>query len=253
MSVTYFRPRDRFDFSKDTMDLGNPLKWDRSQFLKHLFKRIFAIPDDRIAEFYQRHLAYYLDHHTDGTEEVFFRYLWGLIERQLKVLMGKNIYDKEHVTNERQIERLKRFTEMLISVDQWNIHKSNDAVIAQQDSQIYNLTQQVKELKSELQKATSLDTKQYINIPDGRLLTFIDLCIKMLDLLLPDGKELLFTEFPIVWVKLICKYFREDHKEIDFERVRSYFPKDRRNPGNRSRPVPADQKLFEIRPIKKRS
>ena len=252
MSVTYFRPRDRFDFSSDTLDLGNPLTWDRSQFLKHLFKRIFAIADDRIAEFYERHLAYYLANHKDGTEEIFFRYLWGLIERQLKVLMGKNIYDKDHVKNERQIERLQRFTEMLITIDQWNIHKSNDAVIAQQDSQIFNLTQQVKDLKSELQKATSLDTKQYINIPDGRLLTFIDLCIKMLDLLLPDGKELLFTEFPIVWVKLICKYFREDNKEIDFERVRSYFPKDRRNPGNRSRNVPADQKLFEIRPIKKR-
>ena len=32
MSITYFRPRDPFDFSKDTLDIGNPLSWDRSQF-----------------------------------------------------------------------------------------------------------------------------------------------------------------------------------------------------------------------------
>jgi len=52
MSVNYFKPRDRFDFSKDTLDIGNPLTWDREQFLKHLFKRIFAISEDRIEAFY---------------------------------------------------------------------------------------------------------------------------------------------------------------------------------------------------------
>ncbi|MET3609407.1 hypothetical protein ABIC74_003278 [Mucilaginibacter rubeus] len=72
MSVTYFKPCDRFDFARDTLDIGNPLQWDRSHFLKHFFKRVFAIPEDRIDEFYQRHLAYYLSRHTDGTEEIFF-------------------------------------------------------------------------------------------------------------------------------------------------------------------------------------
>jgi hypothetical protein len=97
-----------------------------------------------------------------------------------------------------------------------------------------------------------MDTKQYINIPKGRLLTFLDLGIKMLGVKLPDGKELLFAEFPIVYVKLICKYFREGHEEIDFDRVRRYFPKDRSKPSNRSATIAADQQLFEIRDIKKR-
>jgi signal peptidase I len=81
MSVTYFKPRNRFDFASDTLDLGNPLSWDRSQFLKHFFKRVFAIPGDRIEEFYQRHLAFYLANHPNGFEEIFFKYFWGLIER----------------------------------------------------------------------------------------------------------------------------------------------------------------------------
>jgi len=43
MSINYFRPRNRFDFGNDTLHIGNPITWSRKDFLKHLFKRIFAI------------------------------------------------------------------------------------------------------------------------------------------------------------------------------------------------------------------
>ena len=58
MSVTYFKPRDRFDFDHNTLDIGNPIRWDRSQFLKHFFKRVFAINKDSLEESYKRHLAW---------------------------------------------------------------------------------------------------------------------------------------------------------------------------------------------------
>jgi len=74
----------------------------------------------------------------------------------------------------------------------------------------------------------------------------------MQEVKLPSRKELVFSEFQIVWVKMICKYFCEDHKEIDFDRVRRYFPKDKRNPGNRSSSVPPDHHHFEIREIKRK-
>ena len=45
MSISFFRPRDRFDFSKDTLDIGNPISWKRAHFKKHFFKRVFAIHD----------------------------------------------------------------------------------------------------------------------------------------------------------------------------------------------------------------
>jgi len=108
MSVTYFKPRDRFDFSQDTLDIGNPLQWDRSQFLKHFFKRVFAIPEDRIDEFYQRHLDYYLSQHTDGTEEIFIKYFRALVKRQLKVLLSMDVFDKNHLRNEWEIVRFKK-------------------------------------------------------------------------------------------------------------------------------------------------
>ncbi|MFF5383717.1 hypothetical protein [Pedobacter suwonensis] len=253
MSINYFRPRDCFDFAADTLDVGNPITWKRSHFLKHFFKRIFAIHETRLNEFYHHHLNYYLANNADVNEELFFKHLWEIIERQLKVLMGRDIYGQNHARTQREIEHLRKFTILLISLDQWNVHKSNDSVIAKQESEILALKKQIVKLKSDLQIATNLETKQYINIPKGGLLSFLDLCIQMQDIKLPTGREIVFTEFQIVWVKLICRYFREENEEIDFNRVRRYFPKDRRNPGSRSSAIPLDQHLFEIKGVKKRN
>jgi hypothetical protein len=253
MSVRYFKPRDRFDFDHNTLDIGNPIRWDRSQFLKHFFKRVFAIPGECIEEFYQRHLTYYLANHTVGTEEIFFRYFWGLIERQLNVLLNKDVYDKNHLRNEREIARLKKFTEILISLDRWNIHKSNDAVIVKQDSEIHVLQQQVIHLKAELKKATSLDSGDYINIADGHRNAVLHLYLQMQELKTPEGKELMFSQTQSVWTKMICKYFREGDKEINLETIRRYFPSDKREPGDKHADIPAKSKLFQISPVKKRS
>jgi len=252
MSITYFKPRDRFDFAHHTLDIGNPISWDRSQFLKHFFKRVFAIDGDRLDEFYQRHLAYYLANHSDGTEEIFFKNFWALIERHLKVLMSKDVYDKNHVRNEREIWRLQKFTELLISLDRWNFHKSNDAVIAQQDSEIHVLKQQIIQLKAELKKATSLETEDYINIANGHRNAVLNLYLQMQELKSPDGKELMLSQTQSVWTKMICKYFREGDREIKFETIRRYFPGDKREPGEKHADIPAKSKLFEINPIKKR-
>ncbi len=69
----YFKLRDRFDFSRDTLDIGNAMSWNRSHFLKHFFKRVFAIHEGRIGEFYNRHLTYYRENHADGSEEQFLK------------------------------------------------------------------------------------------------------------------------------------------------------------------------------------
>jgi len=253
MSVTYFRPRDHFDFSKDTLDIGNALQWDRSHFLKHWFKRVFAIPEECIEEFYQRHLAYYLSHHPDGAEEIFFKYFWSLIERQLNVLLNKDIYDKDHLRNEREITRLQKFKELLISLDHWNIHKSNDAVIAQQDSEIFVLKREVTHLKAALKKATALETEEYINIPEGHRNAVLHLHLQMQELKTPEGRELMFSQTQSVWMKMICKYFREGDKEINYETIRRYFPSDKREPGDKHADIPAKSKLFTINTAKKRS
>lgn len=252
MSIIYFKQRDRFNFSADTLDIGNPITWSRSHFLKHLFKRIFAIPQARFEEFYLHHRDYYLKSIDNSNEELFFKNFFETIDKQLKVLNGRDVYAENHVKTQRELVHLEKLKNLLISFDKWNVHKSYDSIVAKQESDIYALRQQIETLKIELKKATALETTQFIDIPKGGFLSFVDLIIQIQNLKLPFGKELVFAEFQIVWVKMICKYFREDHKEIDFDRVRRYFPKDRRNPGNRSSSVPSDQHLFEIREVKRK-
>lgn len=196
-------------------------------------------------------MAYYLSHHSDGTEEVFFKYFWSLIERQLNVLLNKDVYDKNHLRNERQIARLQKFTEVLISHDRWNTHKSNDAVIAQQDSEIYVLKQEIIQLKADHRKATALETEGYINIPDGYRNVVLHLYLQMQELKTPEGKELMFSQTQSVWTKMICKHFREGDKEINHETIRRYFPSDKREPGYKHADIPVKSKLFSINPAKK--
>ncbi|TCD27781.1 hypothetical protein EZ456_07485 [Pedobacter psychrodurus] len=252
MSIIYFKPRDRFDFSVNTLDIGNPITWSQSHFLKHLFKRIFAIRYSRFEEFYQHHLDYYLKTVDNSTEESFFKNFFETVDRQLKVLNSRDVYAKNHVKTQRELIHLEKLRNLLISFDKWNIHKSFNDVVAKQELDIFILRQQIEMLKADLKKATALETTQFIDIPKGGFLSFVDLIIQMQEIKLPSGKELVFAEFQIAWVKMICKYFREDHKAIDFDRVRRYFPKDRRNPGSRSSSVPSDQHLFEIREIKRK-
>lgn len=52
-----------------------------------------------------------------------------MIERQLNMLLNNDAYDKNHLHNEREIARLQKLTELLTSLDRWNLHKSNDSVI----------------------------------------------------------------------------------------------------------------------------
>jgi hypothetical protein len=252
MSTTYFKLRDRFDFSTDTLDIGNPISWSRKNFLRHLFIRIFAIREERIEEFYQRHLNYYLEQHTDGNEETFFRYLWNLIDRQLNVLLLKDIYDKDHIRNELEIKQLKKFTEVLILHDQWNLHKSTEAAVAAQQLEIHALIQDNIKLNSELAEYRQWDG--YIEIRDGQVLALLDLFIKMQALETIDGDQLLITHAQNTWAKMISKYFREidnknkgQSKEIKIERLRYYLrgidPKD---PKKREHDIPKKHQLYTI-------
>jgi len=137
MSIIYFKPRDRFDFSANTSDIGNPITWSQSHFLKHLFKRIFAIPKARFQEFYQHHLNYYLKTVDNSIEELFFKNFFETVDRQLKVLNSRDVYAENHVKTQRELVHLETLRNLLISLDKWNVHKSYDNVVAKQESDIY--------------------------------------------------------------------------------------------------------------------
>lgn len=257
MSLDYFRPRDTFDFSKDTLDIGNFLHWNKKSFLKHFFLRVFAIDAGRWEEFYSHHFEYYLAKHQDGSEELFFTHLWGLIETRLKTLVEKDIYEsKNHVRDQQEIKHLKSLTGFLISIDKWNARETEAEIIMRQQHQINTMQNKMVKMDKELKTFRLLETKDHINIPKGYLLTLVDIVIQIQEQTIDDkGKiELAFAQTQAIWMKMICKYFTEDRLPINYERIKRYFTPD---PDDLTKikfsAIPENKKLFKIIPAKKRS
>jgi len=255
MSLEFFRPRDRFDFSRDTLDIGKPLFWNRETFLKHFFLRVFAISAIRWQEFYTHHLNYYLEKHPDGKEETYFKVLWQLIETRLKSLSAKDIYEsKSHERDQKEIRQLESFTEFLVSVDQWNSHETEKEMVVRLQKELYSALDLVKSLKADLKEAKSREPSDLINIPDGYALTVADIFIEMQKLKVDDVRELVFAGTQAVWMKMMCRYFTEDHKPIKLDRLKRYFSPDPDNPDKvKYSEIPANKKLFKFVPAKKRS
>lgn len=181
MSLEFFRQRDRFDFSKDTLDIGNPLFWDRKTFLKHFFLRVADISAHRWEEFYRHHLGYYLEKHPQGNEETFFKVLWQLVETRLKSLMAKDIYaSKSHERDQKEIQQLESFAAFLVSIDQWNGHKTEREMVVRLQKELFETLNLVETLKAELKSAKNLEPSDHINIPKGYALTLADIFIELL-------------------------------------------------------------------------
>lgn len=246
MSIIYFKPRDRFDFSKDTLDIGNPITWKRSHFLKHFFKRVFAINEDCLEPFYQHHLRYYLANHPDGTEELFFKNIWSLIERQLKVLMSRDVYDHNHVQNEQYIERLQKFLEMLMLHDEWNHHKTLEVLLAEKEEQIQDLKIRISLLEAKLTELSRYESAEKISIVEGKLATAIDLFRQLQELSLTGEKKLFSSQTQSPWYKLLAKFFLHGNKEIPVNTARNYFPAQKHTKLIKGSDVPEEDKHFVI-------
>jgi len=256
MSLEFFRLRDRFDFSKDTLDIGRPLIWNKDSFLKHFFLRVFAIGmHHRWSEFYHHHLEYYTDKNPDGKEELFFRNIWKLIETRLQTLEAKDIYQsKNHVRDQQEIEYLKSFTEFLISIDKWNSRETDKAIILRLQTEKLILQNKSEEQAKEIKRLKLLEITDKINIHKDSYLILVDIFLQLQELKLDDGKELVFARTQAAWMKMINSYFTQDHQEIKYQTLKRYFPveKDKPTEGKHS-PVPSNKKLFKIIPAKRRS
>jgi hypothetical protein len=76
---------------------------------------------------------------------------------------------------------------------------------------------------------------------------------KKIEALKVGDKELVFSQMPITWAKLICRYFQEDGEPIKLDRVRRYYPRDASNPSGRSSAIPPENQHFNIITAKRRA
>lgn len=250
----YFKPRARFKRKEHPFDIGMVFTWWKSHYDRHFLKNLYERSENEFDSFYNYHLRYFLSVNEGAEEAVFFKHVWDICSDELAVLIkddGRHSKSR-HARNNMQKIQIRAYIAYLRSIDRWNTDKTKDEIIAEKETEIQHLKKQLAETRQELKDARRLETEDYINIAAGYRGTLLDLCLQLQELKLPDGRELLLSQTQSVWMKMICKYFREDNQEINFETIRRYFPGDKRNPGGKYSPVPAKSVLFKISPVKKR-
>lgn len=253
MSIVFFRLHKPWDFSPGSLDIGNWLPyWKRSQLNRFVLNRIIAIGEQRFADFYQHHLAYYLETQEDADEQLLHRYLYELLTEDHERLKSISIYHKDNTLNLKKREIEKAAMSYLTRIDRWQtINETAEQTIARLTVQITKLEDQVKSLNDQLKEYRKLETDDYINIAAGYRDTVLYLLLQMQDLELPDGKELVLSQTQAAWTKMICKSFKEDNQPINLDTIRRYFPADKRSPGRKYAEIAEKHRLFAIKSVRK--
>lgn len=253
MRTFYFKHRASFDLSSKTFDIGRPFFWSKKYEDNHFLYRLFRINESDYQAFYDRHLNHFLNTYSDGDEKEFFSHVWEIVKDHIKRLSLKDNYSSDHPAHIRDKKVLQAFQTYLTGIDRWNTDKSKDTIITEKENEILTLKAELDHVKQELKEARSLETTDRIIITEGYLPVVIDLFNQFQDLMLPEGRELMFSQTQSVWVKMICKNFEHGKNAISPETVRRYFPANKKNPGTKYSPIPHEHKLFKITTAKKRS
>jgi hypothetical protein len=253
MPNKYFKPHEPFEHNTHKYDVGVFIGLKKGYEDNLFIKKLFTLPEQEYDAYYQYHLSYFLGKKPQGEREL-FTFVWQVILRRIKYIEIKDPFNSSHAIDMEVLDKLLHFQKYLRSIDQWNTQKTLPEIIANQQEEIRRQQSDIAGLKEELRAARKLETQEYINIADGYLLSFLDICLQTQDALLPDNnKELLFSQTQIVWCKMIAKYFKEGNNEISLETIRRYFPADRNQPGSKYAKIPPQLKLFQVRSAKKRS
>lgn len=251
---TYFRTRPRFGKAQHPFDIGMPFFWWKGHYDLHFLKRLYERTQDEFCAYYDHHLQFFLKENEEATEIEFFRHVNDIVSDELGKLIAddKRESKSKHKSIVQQKKMLRAFLNHLTSIDQWNVSRTKDEIIAEKESEIKELKEIVVQLTKELKEARKLETDGVIDIPKGYVLTVVDLFVKLRKQVIKDGRELAFAQFSIVWTKMICQHFTEEGKHISFGRVQRYFPADLKDLKERYAEIPSKNQLFDIVPAKKR-
>ncbi|WP_028298613.1 hypothetical protein [Olivibacter sitiensis] len=250
----YFKTRPRFGKAQHPFDIGMPFFWWKGHYDLHFLKRLYERAQDEFGAYYDHHLQFFLQENKEATEIEFFRHVNDIVRDELNKLIAddKRESKSKHKSIVQQKKMLRAFLDHLALVDQWNVSRTKDEIIAEKESEIKELKEIVVQLTKDLKEARKLETDGYIDIPKGYVLTVVDLFVKLRKQVLKDGRDLAFAQFGIVWIKMICQHFREEGKRISFGRVQRYFPADLKDLKERYAEIPSKNQLFDIVPAKKK-
>ena len=253
MRPQYFKHRAVFDFNKETNDIGFPLPWEKGNEDNHFLFRLYKKNKEQYEVLYQYQLNFFLGRYEDATEQEFFVHVKQIITDTISELVNRNRYTSKHVQERKSRMQLQEFLDYLNTIDQWFIQSTDQETINRQLEEIAKLNAENKKLKEENKKLRELETKDYIDIREGRHRTLYHLMLQIRKLKLEDNRELANATTLNIWSKMIVKYFRIGGKKISIESVKRYFPPENNADLSKYKDIPKKDQLFTIVPAKKRS
>lgn len=241
----YFRFRNRFDFSPNRFEIGNPIIQNKVQADNFFLKKLYDLSENEFEEYYKFHLYYFLESHPNQ-EEAFFKHAHDIVLNRIKHFKRLDPFSKKYQRGLGPTRKLEAFLDNLKTIDRWHKMEPLESVIGDKDNQIDKLRHRITELESQLKEATKYDVPEKVVIDKGYFSAFIDLFEQIQELTAPNGNKLARSQTQSPWYKMIAKYFVHGDKEISIDTVRNYFPAKKDDKPAKFIEIAEKDKLFKI-------
>ena len=241
----YFRFRNRFDFSPNRFEIGNPVIQNKIHADNFFLKKLYRLSDNEFESYYNFHLTFFSESHSNQAE-TFFRHIHDVVINRIKHFKRLDPFSKKYSRGLEPTRKLEAFLEFLKTVDSWHKTAPIESVIGDKDNQIDKLKKRIAELESQLKEATKHDAAEKIVIDKGGLPAFMNLIDQLQDLILPSDNKLTRSQTQSPWYKMIAKYFMHGDKEISIDTARNYFPAKKGDKPAKFIEIAEKDKLFKI-------
>ena len=248
---TYFKFRNRLNFSPNPFDIGRPLFQNRALADNFFLLKIYDLESIEYAAFYDHHAAFYLTENP-GREETFFNHVHDIVINRIKHFKRLDPFSEKYAAGLTYIPKLEAFLAFLKTIDRWRKTAPIESVIGEKDLRIDRLTERIKELENQLKEATKHDAGEKIVISKTGLPVFIDLIKQIQRLTLPNDNKLVSTQTQSPWYKMISRYFVHGDKDISIDTARNYFPAQKDDQPAKFIHIAEKDKVFKIVPRDKK-
>lgn len=163
---TYFKFRNRFDFSPHCYDIGRAFFYNRALEDNFFLLKIYEIDGSEYSLFYDYQLGFYLKDNP-GSEEAFFNHVYDIVISRIRHFKRQDPFSSKYASGIEPTRKLEAFLEFLKTIDHWHKAEPLESVIGEKDKLIDQLKSRVNELEAQLKQAKEFDANEKIVITNS--------------------------------------------------------------------------------------
>src|ERR1700744_6439510 len=108
MPNKYFKPHERFNRNPHKYDIGIFTGLKKGYEDNLFIKKLFTLPEQEYADYYQYHLSYFLGKEPQGEQE-FFTFVWQIVLIRIRFIETKDPFNSSHATDMELLAKLTSF------------------------------------------------------------------------------------------------------------------------------------------------